>query len=227
MPLASITILAALRTEELALRKALLDFPEVSIVRIGLRGARMDRVRAEPGSVVLLAGVGGGCHPDLRTGEVIVDPWPNGFVSSTARAGRIVCSEVLLRTPESKRDFRRRTEADVVDMESDAAQSFVDQLGAKLIHIRAILDVADDVLPDGIDRWVDEDGRTRAGAVAGALLRRPWQVPELARLGRRSSAALDRLGVVVRELVGSFRSVRHREQHLGAGGLSGEDIRSL
>jgi hypothetical protein len=70
--------------------------------------------------------------------------------------------------------------------------------------VRGISDGALDALPTGIDRWTDAEGRTRIGAVLGALLRRQATPGDLVRIGRASTAAMK----AVAAALGAVQSAR-------------------
>ena len=55
--------------------------------------------------------------------------------------------------------------------------------------VRAISDTANDDLPLDFNQLVDERQRLSALRLAGAILRRPWAIPGLMRLGRHSGLA--------------------------------------
>jgi adenosylhomocysteine nucleosidase len=75
-------------------------------------------------------------------------------------------------------------------MESAAFADVSTTRGWRWAIIRGISDAVDDRLPAGIDRWTDQWGETQLGTVAGDLATRPWMLPAVIALGRRSRAAM-------------------------------------
>lgn len=105
---------------------------------------------------------------------------------------RVRCLSVAspLGTPEEKRAEAARDRADVVDLEAAEFARAAVARGWRWRVVRGISDGHLDALPAGIERWTDDDGRTRLGAVAAALLRRQATAGDLVRIGRASAAAM-------------------------------------
>lgn len=165
---------------------------------IGMRASRMSADDALS-PVVIVAGLGGGLDPTLRTGDVVVDD-PGGIVPTMPgiTRGRIFTSDVVIATPADKRALFERTGAVCVDMEQDVVRAWA--RGATVVGIRAICDTADESLDPELLGCIDAVGTPRIGRVAMLLLRRPGTPGQMLRLRRASGTALRSLGAAVRAI---------------------------
>ena len=151
------------------------------------------------GSLVVLAGVAGSLRPRPAPGEAVelsavVGPdgrlaVPGPPLTTLARA-RCLSVPAPIATVAGKRAEALRDRSDIVDLESAAFASVAIDRGWRWHVVRGISDGWLDALPEGIDGWTDAEGRTRLGAVARALLRRPATAADLVRIGRASTAAM-------------------------------------
>jgi Phosphorylase superfamily len=160
---------------------------------------RQDGVR---GDTVILAGVAGGLSDQTKVGEAgfigaIVDRTggllAEPFVPAAwgAKAWRVTSTDRPVGTPDAKRSLHSASNADVVDMESDAFASEAAQRGLRFMIVRGISDGVADALPDGVDTLVDASGRTRLGAALSLVARCPLLFGALRRLGQRTATAMD------------------------------------
>ena len=85
-------ILTPMRQEAKAVGRAIKGIADVSIKVIGIGATRLPPIRA---SRVILAGLAGGLDPELRTGDVIVEPYPPTLPLG-ARGGRMHTSASLV-----------------------------------------------------------------------------------------------------------------------------------
>jgi len=192
-------ILTAMRQEAKAVGRALRGVSDVSIKVIGI-GARHLPPISGALSRIILAGLAGGLDPELRTGDVIVEPYP-ATLPLGARGGRIHCSTTLVGTAAEKAALYASTGAACVDMESDIVRRAADAAGVPLTVVRAVLDPADQSLPHFLLKLTNSRGGLRPMALAALLLRRPGVSGELMRLRRSSRLALAALGDAVRDLL--------------------------
>jgi nucleoside phosphorylase len=92
---------------------------------------------------VIASGFAGALVPELAAGEIVTDA-----------AWRFASAPEVLATAAAKRDFRSRTGADVVEMETDAIREVCALAGVPVTALRAISDGAEDDLglpPDLLD----------------------------------------------------------------------------
>ena len=151
---------------------------------------------------VVVVGVAGGVGPTIEIGDVVVPevvvdgrtgheyrPAPLG--ESTAR-GRIVSSDQFGYQP----DVITRFIGDGVvalDMETGAVAAVCESHGCPWSTFRAISDRGDDHTVDpAVLGLAHQDGSPNGPAVLRYLLRRPWRIFRLAKLGRDAGVAADR-----------------------------------
>jgi hopanoid-associated phosphorylase len=177
--------------------------------RAAVSGGDPDRLAARlaamgPVSAVLSFGIAGGLAPGVRTGELLVaealrvgeelslpDPaWTARLQAGTgARPAVLAASATLVATPAAKRALHGATHALAVDMESGVAARFAAARAVPFAVLRAVADTAEEGLPRAAADALDAEGRPRPFAVLAGLLPRPWELPALIRLARRSAAA--------------------------------------
>lgn len=193
---------------------------------IAIGGARTGRAELLTRELVargverlLSFGMAGGLDPDLAPGTLIVadaviapdktvyrtdSAWSANWAKAAGRArlemrrGAIAGTDRILAAPDDKRALGRATGALAVDMESHEVARVAG--GAKIAFavVRAIADPAHRALAQAALSAVREDGDTNVTAVARSLLRRPWEIYALLRLGADASRALASLrGVAV------------------------------
>ena len=172
---------------------------DVSIKVIGIGARRLPPISGAAARVIL-AGLAGGLDPELRTGDVIVEPYPPTMPLG-ARGGRIHTSASLVYSAAEKAALFGSTGAACVDMESAVVRRAADAAGVPLTVVRAVLDTADQALPDYLLKLTNSSGRIRPLALAALLLRRPSAIGELMQLRRSSRIALEALGNAVRDLL--------------------------
>lgn len=176
-------------------------------------------------SALLSFGVAGALDPALRVGEVIVpeaiispfgdrlptdDGWRQRLLSylDTARSVPVAGSDVALLNRTQKAEVRRRTGAAAVDMESHAVARVAQAGGVPMLAVRAVSDPFHRSMPAWIAATVADDGTERPWVVASQVLRRPWQIPGLIRLGLDFEAALRSLRRVVADARPLFQVFR-------------------
>jgi adenosylhomocysteine nucleosidase len=78
--------------------------------------------------------------------------------------------------------------------------------GIPFMGIRTVSDAADEELGFSLDEFTDHNLRIRPHKVALTILRKPWIMPQLIRLGRNSRIAADSLSQAVARLLASLPS---------------------
>ena len=156
-------------------------------------------------------GIAGGLAPELKAGTIIVsgqvisesgrwgvEPVYRARLSQFARAigaveGSTFGASSTVATQTEKRSVWKATGALAVDLESDIVARIATSLGVPFFVLRTIADTARRDLPPAALIPLCSDGTPHLRRVAGALLRRPFQLPELARLARETRTALSAL----------------------------------
>jgi adenosylhomocysteine nucleosidase len=179
--------------------------------------AGMGRARAEAATTRLLDrgataivswGIAGGLDPELEPGTVVIPGfvidvdqgsryadagWRNRLLARIENlvpisVGPMFHADAVVSSPAGKRDLHRRWDVVAVDMESAGIARVAQEAGVPWVVVRVVGDVADQELPQVLTELSDENGRLRAGAVGGLVLRpRLW--PALFALGRANAAA--------------------------------------
>lgn len=176
--------------------------------RPALAAAEAERLADAGASPLLSFGIAGGLEPGLLPGSLIV------ATEIIADDGRHPCDAALrdwlhALLPEARlapvlgSDRPAASAADkaalyaqggiAVDMESAAIAAVARRRNLPFAVLRAIADPAERALPLAAMDAVDDRGKPALGRVLIALLRRPWELPALVRLGRDSRLAHDRL----------------------------------
>lgn len=184
--------------------------PDVSIVCAGpgpTRAAEAARAAIAQGAKVLVSfGVAGSLVPAVRPGQLVLPEtvmadgrrfatWPLlrqelASALSVLHQGLLVGSDTPIASPAAKRALSERTGAILVDMESHAVALLAASAGLPFVVLRAVIDGADEAVPEVALAGMGEDGRSRTWPVVRGVMQRPWQLPQLVRLGLRMQAAL-------------------------------------
>lgn len=158
---------------------------------------------------VALAGLAGGLSVETAvgsayvihvvrttTGELLRPAWP--LRTEGLALASVSCPKRTLTSPDAKRAWHREHGTDVVDLESEAFAKAAERAGRRWAIVRGVSDGVNDSLPDSIDTWVDEHGRTRRGLIALALLKQPSLVGVMQRLGKNAKLAMDAVAETLR-----------------------------
>ena len=148
---------------------------------------------------VALIGIAGGLGADVQIGDllvpdVVVDydsgqethPTPLG---GTVAKGRLMTSGELI----LDYDILRRLADDgaaAIDMETSAVGAVCEREGVPWSVFRGISDhIRDGLVDNSVSSLAKPDGSADIGAVLTYLVRRPWRVPRLAKLGKDMNTA--------------------------------------
>ncbi len=159
---------------------------------------------------LILAGLAGSLREDIATGtayeiaKVIDDDgreWKPTFKGRDEMSGgrdlTIVSTRQAVTESAAKRALAQRTGADLVDMESAAFAAAASKSQRQWAVVRGVRDGVEDSLPDDIEDWIDERGRTKTAAVIGAIVRRPALLGAVRRLRAQSAAAMEAAAKVI------------------------------
>ena len=159
---------------------------------------------------IILAGLAGALREDLSKGSAYVatrviddagHSWHPPGVAGGSLDGpsgpTIISTAHTITTTQEKRALAERSGADLVDLESAAFAEAASAAGRRWAIVRGVSDGLDDAIPEDIDEWVDEQGRTRTSAVIAAIVRRPALVSEVRRLRADSIEAMNAVAEVI------------------------------
>ena len=155
-------------------------------------------------------GIAGALDPSLKPGDLIIgsavrttdgermpvdQKWLAYLTThlGVARIADVIGSTTIAATAEQKAMLHRDTGAACVDQESHWVADAAHANRVPFIVLRAIADRAGDSLPRAVLAGLDKQGNPRTGAVIGALLRDPTQLPGLIRVALQTNRALKSL----------------------------------
>ncbi|WP_051212276.1 phosphorylase family protein [Rubritepida flocculans] len=151
---------------------------------------------------LLSFGLAGGLAPGVARGALLAaeavvaaggiflpDPaWTAEIVARTGALPAVLAgSEALAPDAAVKRALHAATRALAVDMESGVMARAAARHGLPFAVLRAVADRAEESIPRAAA--LTPEGRPDLPRVLLGLLRRPWELPALIRLGRASAAA--------------------------------------
>jgi adenosylhomocysteine nucleosidase len=160
---------------------------------------------------VISAGFAGGLDPRIKRGDIVIADslespdgrrlaidlkMPDAAAGNQPglHVGRIVTSDTLLHRAADKRVLGERRQALAVDMESWTVGEVCRQAKTRFMAVRIISDAVDDELPADIERLARQQSpAARAGAVAGAVFRRPSSIKDMLKLKEEALISSDRL----------------------------------
>jgi hopanoid-associated phosphorylase len=203
--------------------------------RIACAAASRARARAcaqklvDQGVAALLSfGIAGGLDPAFPTGTVILGEavltslgarldchtaWREAVQEAAASAGLALQSAALagaaevISSPADKAQLFAANGAAAVDMESHAVAQVAAAAGLPFLALRAIADPANRALPAAALAPLTLEGKPQPLLVAARLALRPWDLPEVLRLGldaRKAERALAGLRPLAPALFGGF-----------------------
>jgi len=148
---------------------------------------------------VALIGIAGGLGADVQIGdllvpEVVVDydtgqeTHPTPLVGAVAKGRLMTSGELIL-----DYDILRRLAAEgaaAIDMETSAVGAVCEREGVPWSVFRGISDhIRDGLIDNSVSSLAKPDGSANVGAVLKFLVRRPWRIPRLAKLGKDMNTA--------------------------------------
>ncbi len=147
---------------------------------------------------IISFGIAGGLAPDLVAGDCVVGSgvwidgarhrvdarWARRLLDALPGAvfAEIAGADVPIATASDKRQLRRRTGAAAVDMELHIAARIAAAHNIPFAICRTIIDAAHRDLPPAALVGLRDDGTPDVLAVSRSLVRRPSQLPALARI---------------------------------------------
>ncbi|WP_316156272.1 phosphorylase [Cupriavidus sp. BIC8F] len=175
----------------------------------GLRGLALEQGVSAMASRhcmgILSFGVAGGLDPALAPGDLVLADsvcaagerydtditWTRAMHAALphARVGMLAGADQPVLSVAAKQMLHRATGALCVDMESHLAARMAAACRLPFAACRVVIDPASRAVPAAAAAGMGEDGKTDVGAVLGALLRAPWELPALLRLAGDAAAA--------------------------------------
>lgn len=189
--------------------------PELLLVNVGVRAARLERAAAllpkQVPQAMIIAGLAGALDPALKVGDVVMAPPPGPPPALPGvRIGRLCTAPGIVATPADKARLFRESRCAAVEMESDVIAPLAARHQVPLLSLRAISDSAEETLDARFLRLVDAEGRPRVARAAGFVVMHPTKLPALLRLQRSTALALSALAMTMRHLAASdWRTLRH------------------
>lgn len=202
------------------------DDIRVAIVESGAGFARARKatqalIDAHTPDWLLSAGFSGALNPEMRVGhivaadsivdthghEITVDMNMPADPAHGLHVGRLVTADALVRTVDEKQALADATGGLAVDLESLAVAQVARDTKTRFLAVRVISDDMSADLPEEVMAVLGRTGTIRAGAVAGALWRRPSSAKDMWRLRENANHAAECLATfldgVVRQLAGA------------------------
>ncbi|MCA9073860.1 MAG: 5'-methylthioadenosine nucleosidase [Planctomycetaceae bacterium] len=164
---------------------------------------------------ILSVGFSGALTPELKIGDIVtansvvdmtgdelkVDVRMTADVERGWHVGRIVTADEIVRTVAEKERLARQTEALAVDLESLAVARLCSAAKMRFLAVRAISDELSEDLPPEVLSVFGGTGSLRAGAIAGALWKRPGSAKDMWRLRERAVTASERLAIFLTGII--------------------------
>jgi len=175
--------------------RALLEAEEVeALVAVGFAGGLRDvhlagDILVAEELVAAAAPLGDGPEAFASAPELLELVPTQLDVQQLVRRGRMATVGRILTTRADKADARERESADVVDLESGGIARAARSAGVPALYARAVVDDSEMDLPLDFSRLVTETGRPRALRLALALALRPWAIPGLLDVRKRTIKA--------------------------------------
>lgn len=210
----SALIFIPMQIEHVAIRRALdaAGHSDVRTIQTGigkhalLRALQTHAPSDNSRPLMILAGAAGGLvHLDNDVPPIarVIDEHGNSWAPHRADAAGVtlIAADTIISTPADKKSVAARTGASVVDMEAHAFAAFCEERSLPWTVIRGVSDTPDETLPAQVIHWITPEGNTRNLRAARDLALRPWLIPHIVSVVRRSNRVLPLVGNAVVEMV--------------------------
>ena len=184
---------------------------QLKILITGMGGKNAERALAKTlaefqPEMVLTCGFAGGLNPALRGGEVVFSadenfPLHSRLAAAGAKPASFFCAKRVATSAREKSKLRSDTGRDVVEMESEIIRRICHERKIPGATIRVISDSADQDLPLDFNRLMNSNCELSLAKLILTVLIRPWKIPALMRLQKKSQAAAENLGRVLEKLL--------------------------
>jgi adenosylhomocysteine nucleosidase len=174
---------------------------QVIVTGMGAEAARrgfIDAIENDQPELVVTSGFCGGLNPSLERGMVVVDRESEADLLTIAETGgllpvRVSCANRVAVSAHEKEMLFRRSDCDVVEMESGVIMQICRERGIPVATIRVISDTATEDLPLDFNKLTTSTGTVHFGRLAIEVAKRPKVIPQLIKLQKHTKAAAERL----------------------------------
>jgi len=187
------------------------------------RRATQALIDAHTPTWILSVGFSGALHPDLQLGDLVI---ADSIVDTRGEelrvdvrmtpdpergwhVGRILMAEEIVRSVDQKQQLAEQTAALAVDLESLAVAQVCRDTETRFMAVRSISDDLSHDLPPEVLSVFGGTGSLRAGAIAGALWKRPSSMKDMWRLRENAQLASERLAAFLNFVVPSLYESAH------------------
>ena len=200
----------ALKEEAAVFRKLVGDRADIRILVTGIGRRNAEKsvrefLKENSPRHVFTCGFAGGLSPELETGDVVFSTgdaaMSQRLAAAGATSGKFHCAARIATTASEKTELRRCTNADAVEMESEAIQAACRERGISCATVRAISDAAWEDLPLDFNRLAKADQNLDYAKLAWAIAKSPGKIPALMRLQKHTRFAAEELGKVLAKVV--------------------------
>ncbi|MFM1801309.1 MAG: hypothetical protein RJA81_661 [Planctomycetota bacterium] len=163
---------------------------------------------------IIHPGFGGGLDPNLKAadvvlpteivnaeGDIVTIPIRPEMIPNGITVGRLLTLDSIVRKVSEKSEWKQKTNAIMVDMESHAVASLCHEMNLRWVGLRVVTDTAEEELPPEILTITGPTGAFRLGATLGALWTRPSAVKDLLKLRESAIIASDRIAHFTTHLI--------------------------
>jgi len=154
--------------------------------------------------LILTCGFAGGLNSTLPTGAVLFSADENILTQHLLAAGAtpatFFCAKRVAITANEKSELRSRTKADAVEMESGVIRRIAQECGIPSATIRVISDAANEDLPLDFNSLMTPQSEIDLSKLILSLLLKPWKIPALLRLQKKTRNAAENLSRVLDSL---------------------------
>ncbi len=154
---------------------------------------------------VLSCGFAGALASDLAIGDVVFETddarLREALTRAGARAVKFYCADRIATTAQEKKELRRSTNADAVEMESAAIHKICRERGLPCATVRVISDTVDEDLPLDFNQLGKPDRSMDYGKLAWAIAKSPGKIGALRRLQKQTRFAGEQLAGVLAKVI--------------------------
>lgn len=154
--------------------------------------------------LILTCGFAGGLNPTLPAGAVLFSGDENNLTQNLLAAGAtpatFFCAKRVAITANEKSELHSLTKADAVEMESGVIRRIAQERGIPSATIRVISDAANEDLPLDFNSLMTPQSEIDLSKLILNLLLKPWKMPALLRLQKKTRNAAENLSRVLDSL---------------------------